>query len=55
MDAGAVGAVAGLGLLCVVGIVVCIYDRCVDRPQELLPTYHRRPTQWQVRRLFSDA
>lgn len=52
MDPGAVGAVSGLGLLVLLGCVVCIYDKCVDRPRELLPLYNRpsRPT-----RLFSAA
>jgi hypothetical protein len=42
MDPGAVGAVSGLGLLVLLGCVVCLYDTCVDR-RELLPLYHRAP------------
>jgi hypothetical protein len=54
MDTGAVGAVSGLGLLVLLGCVVCLYDKCVDRPRELLPLYHRAP-QARVTRLFSGA
>ena len=55
MDVGSVGAVAGLGLLLLVGAALCIRDRCTNRPHELLPTYYRRPSQSRVRSLFPAA
>ena len=55
MDVGSVGAVAGLGLLLLVGAALCIRDRCTERSRELLPTYYRRPSQSRVRSLFPAA
>lgn len=55
MDPGSVGAVAGLGLLVLVGGVLCLYDRCVDRPQDRLPLAYRRPSHSRVRFLFPPA
>jgi hypothetical protein len=52
MDPGSVGAGAGLGLAVLLGVVLCIYDRCTERPRELLPTHYRRPSHSQMRFLF---
>lgn len=52
MDSGSVGAVSGLGLLVLIGCVICLYDRCTERPRELLPTHYRRPSHSQIRFLF---
>jgi hypothetical protein len=41
MDPGSVGAVAGLGLLLLVGAVLCIRDQCTERHwrlHQLIPT-----------------
>jgi len=34
MDAGGVGALIGISVMVVIGLAVCIYDRCVYKPKD---------------------
>ena len=34
MDAGGLGALIGISVMAVIGLAVCIYDRCVYKPKD---------------------
>ena len=35
MDAGGIGALLGVGIMALIGLSVCIYDRCIYKVKNL--------------------
>lgn len=59
MDAGAAGAVIGIGVMVVIGIGVYIYDRCIYRPKdEYIRVFNpllQKKQSFKVKNLFNHV
>ena len=59
MDAGGIGALIGVSVMLVIGIGVCLYDRCIYKPKEeyvraFNPLLQKKQS-FKVKNLFSHV
>jgi hypothetical protein len=59
MDAGGIGALIGVGIMALIGISVCVYDRYIYKPKDeyvrvFNPLLQKKPS-FKVKNLFSHV
>jgi hypothetical protein len=59
MDAGGIGALLGVGIMALIGLSVCIYDRCVYKPKDeyvrIFNPLLQKKQSFKVKNLFNHV